>query len=197
MAYDTALRIFAQRRAAGLARVGAQKCNVYKMASKSCRLLNESFLLGLSQSRLSLNCCPRRIFTRLSSNGRWNTFQCVRSRSRALPCALVLDHNTKIIADGKRSKITLSTSKDSWTQTIKSIESYLKQKEIKYNHGHTSIIAQCPFCALSKAQGGHGTAMTLFVNKTTGSHVCNSCGTSGTWNEFKVGDCDHSSTLSL
>lgn len=83
-----------------------------------------------------------------------------------------------------------SSTKDSLPQTVKTIESYLKQKDIQYQHGHTTIIAKCPFCvttnsATSRKQGGKE-SYSLFVNKTTGSNVCNTCGVSGTWSQLKV-----------
>jgi hypothetical protein len=88
---------------------------------------------------------------------------------------------------------TLSSSgKEIFPQTVRSIESYFKQKEIQFQHGHTTIIAKCPFCATTSSRESRTSAIenqgsfSLFVNKTTGSHVCNSCGTSGTWNQLKV-----------
>ncbi|CAB4035784.1 Hypothetical predicted protein, partial [Paramuricea clavata] len=43
---------------------------------------------------------------------------------------------------------TLSSSgKEIFPQTVRSIEGYFKQKEIQFQHGHTTIIAKCPFCA--------------------------------------------------
>jgi hypothetical protein len=88
---------------------------------------------------------------------------------------------------------TLSSSgKEIFPQTVRSIESYFKQKEIQFQHGHTTIIAKCPFCATISSRESMTSAIeyqgsfSLFVNKTTGSHVCNSCGTSGTWNQLKV-----------
>jgi hypothetical protein len=91
----------------------------------------------------------------------------------------------------RNNMATLSTSsKEISPQTVRSIETYFKHKEIQFQHGHTTIIAKCPFCVISSS--GSGTSednqgsFSLFVNKTTGSHVCNSCGTSGTWNQLKV-----------
>ena len=87
---------------------------------------------------------------------------------------------------------TLSSSvKEVSPQTVKSIESYFKHKEIQFQHGHTTIIAKCPFChtissSVSGTPGDNEGSFSLFVNKTTGSHVCNSCGTSGTWSQLKV-----------
>ena len=87
---------------------------------------------------------------------------------------------------------TLSSSvKEVSPQTVKSIESYFKHKEIQFQHGHTTIIAKCPFChtiasSVSGTSGDNQGSFSLFVNKTTGSHVCNSCGTSGTWSQLKA-----------
>ena len=92
-----------------------------------------------------------------------------------------------------RNMATLSSSgKEISPQTVRSIESYFKQKEIQFHHGHTTVIAKCPFCAsttpgrVSRTSGNNQESFSLFVNKTTGSHVCNGCGTSGTWNQLKV-----------
>ena len=87
---------------------------------------------------------------------------------------------------------TLSSSvKDVSPQTVRVIESYFKQKEIQFQHGHTTIIAKCPFCKtasnrLQLTSRDKQESFSLFVNKMTGSHVCNSCGTSGTWSQLKV-----------
>ncbi|XP_028410521.1 twinkle protein, mitochondrial-like [Dendronephthya gigantea] len=88
--------------------------------------------------------------------------------------------------------ILSSSAKEISPQTVKSIENYFKQKDIKFQHGHTTIMAKCPFCAnkssnVSKmsAHPDQG-AFSLFVNKMTGSHICNSCGTSGTWQQLKT-----------
>lgn len=108
--------------------------------------------------------------------------------------AALLPHRYAVARAGtiaQRSKNTLSSSIETSTPTVKNIEIYLKEKNVKFSHGHTTIIADCPFCAVGSAKKNKGTedesrSRTLFVNKTTGSHVCNSCGTSGTWNQFKV-----------
>ena len=83
-----------------------------------------------------------------------------------------------------------STGKEMSPQTERGIMNYFKQKEIQFQHGHTTIIAKCPFCLTSskvtRNSVGSQESFSLFVNKMTGTHVCNSCGTSGTWNQLKV-----------
>lgn len=70
--------------------------------------------------------------------------------------------------------------------SLKQIEHFLTSRKLTFERGHTSLIGNCPLCA-SKAQSieEKGSARTLYINKTTGSHFCKNCGLSGTWSQFK------------
>jgi len=66
------------------------------------------------------------------------------------------------------------------------MEHFLSSRQVLFQHGHTSLIASCPFCATKEDETDKAKAFTLYINKTTGSHFCNSCGSCGSWRQFKV-----------
>ena len=88
-----------------------------------------------------------------------------------------------------RCQKTLSSRAMANTPSLKQIEQFLTSNKLTFEHGHTSIIATCPICVskkgneVTRATKGQN---TMYVNKTTGSHFCKQCGTSGTWKELKV-----------
>ena len=70
--------------------------------------------------------------------------------------------------------------------SIKQIENFLSSRKVQFEHGHTSLIASCPFCPENSDATQKLKPKTLYINKTTGSHFCRNCGVSGTWQKFKV-----------
>lgn len=66
------------------------------------------------------------------------------------------------------------------------MENFLSARKILFEHGHTSLIACCPFCTEGGVSSEKTKAFTLYINKTTGSHFCKNCNASGTWQKFKV-----------
>jgi len=66
------------------------------------------------------------------------------------------------------------------------MEHFLSARKIQFEHGHTSLIASCPFCAKKEDGVEKPKALTLYINKTTGSHFCKNCGSAGTWQKFKI-----------
>lgn len=82
---------------------------------------------------------------------------------------------------------TLSSDFGAHSPSVKQMEHFLFSRKILFEHGHTSLIANCPFCTSEKKDGVEKpTALSLYINKTTGSHFCKNCGASGTWQKFKV-----------
>ena len=89
----------------------------------------------------------------------------------------------------KRGYQTLSSDFGAHLPNVKQMEHFLSNRKILFEHGHTSLIASCPFCAKDDNEGiEKPKALTLYINKTTGSHFCKNCSASGTWEEFKVTD---------
>lgn len=70
--------------------------------------------------------------------------------------------------------------------SIKQIENFLSSRKVQFEHGHTSLIASCPFCPENSDATQKLKPKTLYINKTTGSHFCKNCGVSGTWQKFKI-----------
>lgn len=91
-----------------------------------------------------------------------------------------------VILTTTRGHQTLSSDFGAHLPSVKQMEHFLSARKILFEHGHTSLIACCPFCM----EGGDGSdktkAFTLYINKTTGSHFCKNCNASGTWQKFKV-----------
>lgn len=87
-----------------------------------------------------------------------------------------------------RRQKTLSSGSSSHAPSTRQIEQLLLSKELSFEHGHTSILATCPFCASRKVTLTDKTNkdLTLYINKTTGSHVCKRCRHTGSWEQFKV-----------
>lgn len=86
----------------------------------------------------------------------------------------------------KRSQQTLSNEFGAHIPSLKQMEHFLSARKIQFEHGHTSLIASCPFCAKKEDGVEKPKALTLYINKTTGSHFCKNCGSAGTWQKFKV-----------
>ena len=70
--------------------------------------------------------------------------------------------------------------------SLKQMEHFLSSRKVLFQHGHTSLIASCPFCATKQEGTDKANTFTMFINKTTGSHFCNNCGSSGSWRQLKV-----------
>jgi len=66
------------------------------------------------------------------------------------------------------------------------MEHFLSSRKVLFQQGHTSLIASCPFCASKEEGTDRAKTFTLYINKTTGSHFCNNCGSSGSWRQFKM-----------
>ena len=86
------------------------------------------------------------------------------------------------IQSHKRYQQTLSANFGSKLPSVKQIEHFLLNRKLRFEHGHTSILASCPVCGNKKETKD----LTLYINKTTGSHFCKGCSSSGSWQEFKV-----------
>ena len=117
---------------------------------------------------------------------------CVTSRGQNEPKQRELNHRNCLIKtrsftlSSKRNQKTLSTEFGVHLPSIKQMEHFLSSRKILFEHGHTSLIASCPFCDKKEEGLEKSKALTLYVNKTTGSHFCKNCGVSGTWQQFKV-----------
>lgn len=70
--------------------------------------------------------------------------------------------------------------------SVKQIEQFLSSKGIRFEHGHTSIVVACLSCAKKSESAGKKADLCMYINKTTGSHFCKNCGSSGSWRQFKV-----------
>ena len=168
------------------------KQNAEMAHQRCCRSFGENLFYSITRRRnLTSNCFSHRFlvgFCRFKSKDSVNECNWFKLAVVSSTCQVGNAKNGVY-----RFKNTLSSSNETSTPTVKGIENFLKQKEIKFNHGHTTIVAECPFCAVGSArkerENYSNELLTLFVNKTTGSHVCNSCGTSGTWKQLKVLEC--------
>ena len=89
----------------------------------------------------------------------------------------------------KRMHQTLPRGFDEQLPSSKQIEQFLSSRKLIFEHGHTSLIASCPLCANKEERSDNANERTLYINKTTGSHFCKNCGSSGTWSQFKVNKC--------
>ena len=85
-----------------------------------------------------------------------------------------------------RRQKTLSSSSLSHAPSTKQMEQFLASQELAFEHGHTSILATCPFCSPRGGKDKPQEDLSLYINKTTGSHVCKQCKSAGSWNQFKV-----------
>ena len=92
----------------------------------------------------------------------------------------------RFILTSTRNQQTLSSDFGGHLPNVKQMEHFLSSRKILFEHGHTSLIASCPFCAEKEEGMEKPKALTLYINKTTGSHFCKGCGASGTWQKFKV-----------
>ena len=86
----------------------------------------------------------------------------------------------------KRQQQTLSSDFGAQLPSVKQMEHFLSNCKILFEHGHTSLIASCPFCIKKEDASANVKDYTLYVNKTTGSYLCRKCDVSGTWQKFKV-----------
>lgn len=92
----------------------------------------------------------------------------------------------RFILTSKRNQQTLSSDFGGHLPNVKQMEHFLSSRKILFEHGHTSLIASCPFCVEKEEGMEKPKSLTLYINKTTGSHFCKGCGASGTWQKFKV-----------
>lgn len=86
----------------------------------------------------------------------------------------------------KRQQQTLSSDFGAHLPSLKQMEHFLSNRKILFEHGHTSLIASCPFCIKKEDASMNVKDYTLYINKTTGSYLCRNCDVSGTWQKFKV-----------
>ena len=145
----------------------------------------------------------------VAKNGRtgWNLFRrcctCLHVQRQNEPKQLTLnDSNCRVKTRGftqtpKRNHQTLPSDFGAHLPSLKQMEHFLSSRKVVFEHGHTSLIANCPFCAATKEATDQERAFTLYINKTTGSHFCTNCGSSGTWRQFKVYIYGQSSNPSL
>ena len=110
-------------------------------------------------------------------------FEPIQSKPSPRDC---LPIKRSFVLTARRGHQTLSSDFGAHLPSVKQMENFLSARKILFEHGHTSLIACCPFCT----EGGDGSektkAFTLYINKTTGSHFCKNCNASGTWQKFKV-----------
>ena len=143
----------------------------------------------------------RMLLFRLSSyvakNGRntWNSFRscctCLRRPDDQPKQFSSNNRNCHVIPRGvkqaeRRNHQTLPSDFSTHLPSLKQMEHFLASRKVLFQHGHTSLIASCPFCASKEEETDKAKQFTLYINKTTGSHFCNSCGSSGSWRQFKV-----------
>lgn len=86
----------------------------------------------------------------------------------------------------RRNHQTLPSDFNAHLPSLKQMEHFLSSRKVLFQHGHTSLIASCPFCASKEEETDKAKIFTLYINKTTGSHFCNNCGSSGSWRQFKM-----------
>jgi len=86
----------------------------------------------------------------------------------------------------RRNHQTLPSDFSAHLPSLKQMEHFLSSRKVLFQHGHTSLIASCPFCASKEEGTDRAKTFTLYINKTTGSHFCSNCGSSGSWRQFKV-----------
>ena len=91
----------------------------------------------------------------------------------------------------RRNHQTLPSDFNAHLPSLKQMEHFLSSRKVLFQHGHTSLIASCPFCASKEEETDRSKIFTLYINKTTGSHFCNNCGSSGSWRQFKVRNKHH------
>lgn len=130
-----------------------------------------------------------------SGGNTWNSFRCCctclqrpddqpkQFTSNSRTC-LVKPRRVKQFA--RRNHQTFPSDFSAHLPSLKQMEHFLSSRQVLFQHGHTSLIASCPFCATKEDETDKAKAFTLYINKTTGSHFCNSCGSSGSWRQFKV-----------
>ena len=136
------------------------------------------------------------LYSDVAINGRntWNSFRnCCTCLQRPLPMqqftlnsrnCLVKPRGVEQIA--MRNHQTLPSDFNAHLPSLKQMEHFLSSRKVLFQHGHTSLIASCPFCASKEEETDKPKTFTLYINKTTGSHFCNNCGSSGSWRQFKV-----------
>lgn len=86
----------------------------------------------------------------------------------------------------RRNHQTLPSDFGAHLPSLKQMEHFLSSRKVLFQHGHTSLIANCPFCATKEEGTDKAKTFSLYINKTTGSHFCSNCGSSGSWRQFKV-----------
>lgn len=134
----------------------------------------------------------------VAKNGRntWNSFRscctCLQRPTNDQPKQFSLNNRnclvkpTGVKQTAKRNHQTLPSDFSAHLPSLKQMEHFLSSRKVLYQHGHTSLIASCPFCASKEEGTDKPKTFTLYINKTTGSHFCNNCGSSGSWRQFKV-----------
>ena len=133
----------------------------------------------------------------MAKNGRntWNSFRsCCTCLQRPNDQAKQFTSNNRnclvepkgVKQAARRNHQTIPSDFSTHLPSLKQMEHFLSSRKVLFQHGHTSIIASCPFCASKEEETDKAKTLTLFINKTTGSHFCNNCGSSGSWRQFKV-----------
>lgn len=132
----------------------------------------------------------------VAKNGRtaWNSFRrcCTCLQRHNEPKQFTLNNRNCLVKTrgvkqtARRNQQTLSSDFGAHLPSLKQMEHFLSSRKVLFQHGHTSLIANCPFCASKEEGTDKAKEFTLYINKTTGSHFCNNCGSSGSWRQFKV-----------
>ena len=152
------------------------------MASKFNRVLLLPWRSVVAENARTAWSECRRCFTCLSLTGKQNQPKHCESSHK-----MHLVKKRGYMLTFTRNKQSLSSDFGAHSPSVKQMEHFLFSRKILFEHGHTSLIASCPFCASEKEDGMEKpTTLSLYINKTTGSHFCKNCGTSGTWQKFKV-----------
>lgn len=133
----------------------------------------------------------------VAKNGRntWNSFRscctCLQ-RPNDQPKQFASDNRNCLVKPrgvqqaARRNHQTLPSDFSVHLPSLKQMEHFLSSRKVLFQQGHTSLIASCPFCASKEEGTDRAKTFTLYINKTTGSHFCNNCGSSGSWRQFKV-----------
>ena len=134
----------------------------------------------------------------VAKNGRntWNSFRscctCLQRPNDQLKQQFTLNSRNCVVKSRgvkqitRRNQQTLPSDFNAHLPSLKQMEHFLSSRKVLFQHGHTSLIASCPFCASKEEDTDKAKAFTLYINKTTGSHFCKNCGSSGSWRQFKV-----------
>jgi hypothetical protein len=121
-----------------------------------------------------------------STSNTLSTVMCKDCSVGSMDCQYEIIGKRWFYSSANSQRKVLSSSAAMNLPSIKQIEQFLSSKGIRFEQGHTSIVVACSSCSRTREKEGKKPEMSMYINKTTGSHFCKNCGRSGSWRQFKV-----------